>query len=271
MIITGVLPCSINITGTEDITFNLLMKSWRRGTPMPELEGDHTLLIFTPGKKSKLSMSLTVSMQNARSKGFPILTTSLLIVFSSSYGILLAGVWTTPLLIIKTSWRNMEDSDAELPVSMISYGLSMTKDMMRFYWVPMVYYSSRVLETEEDQYLRSKIRLWGWLQYCTMIPTLTKKGGWDIPVDLEEYLDQGNILSILPSNHLNLRWLWDHFKLQVGVQCWCRTNPEVRSKPSGHLEPQATHVHKGQRILGMFAAVSSCHGSRLYLPTSIWE
>ena len=56
-------------------------------------------------------------------------------------------------------------------------------------------------ETGEDQNLWSRIRLWGWSQYCTAILTLTKKGGWDIPVSLEECLDQGNILSILPSNH----------------------------------------------------------------------
>ena len=64
---------------------------------MPELEDDQTLLICTPGKKSKLSTSLTISMQNAISKGLPMLVISLLIVFLSSYGKLLAGAWTTPL------------------------------------------------------------------------------------------------------------------------------------------------------------------------------
>ena len=88
---------------TGDITFNLHMKSRGGGTPMPELKDDQTLLICTPGKKSKLSTSLTVSMQNTISKGLPMLMTSLPIVFSSSYGKLLAGAWTTPLLTFKTN------------------------------------------------------------------------------------------------------------------------------------------------------------------------
>ena len=70
---------------------------------MPEQEDDQTLLICTPGKKSKLSTFLTVSMPNAVSKGLLMLMTSLLIVFSSSYGKLLAGAQTTPLLIFETN------------------------------------------------------------------------------------------------------------------------------------------------------------------------
>ena len=64
---------------------------------MPELEDDQTLLICTPEKKLKLSTSLTVSMQNAVSKGLLMLMTSLPTVFLSSYGKLLA------LLIFKTN------------------------------------------------------------------------------------------------------------------------------------------------------------------------
>ena len=58
---------------------------------MPKLEDDQTLLICTPGKKLKLSMSLIVSMQNAMSKGLLMLMTSLPTVFWSSYGKLLSG------------------------------------------------------------------------------------------------------------------------------------------------------------------------------------
>ena len=119
---------------------------------MPELKDDQTLLICTPGKKSRLSTSLTVSMQNSMSKGLPMLTTFLVIVFSSSHGKLLEGAQTTPLLIIETHWRNMEDSNAELPVSMISYEISTTKNMRRFCQLPMVYYSAICLqEMEGDQ------------------------------------------------------------------------------------------------------------------------
>ena len=73
----------------------------------------------------------------------------------------------------------------------------------------------------------------------------------------------------LQLSKLSLRWLCDHCQLQVVVQWWCRTNPEARSEPSSHPEPQATHAH--QRIRKIFPAVSSCHGSRLYLPTSTQE
>ena len=70
---------------------------------MPELEDDQTLLICMPGKKLELSMSLTVSMQNAIFKGLLMLMTSLLIVFLSSYGKLFAGAWITQLLTFETS------------------------------------------------------------------------------------------------------------------------------------------------------------------------
>ena len=103
MVITGALPCSINTMDTGDIAFDLHIKTSGGGTPMPELEDHQTFLICTPGKNSKLGTSLTVSMPNAISKGLPMLTASLLIVFSSSYGKLLAGAQTTPLLIFKTN------------------------------------------------------------------------------------------------------------------------------------------------------------------------
>ena len=127
---------------------------------MQELEDDQTLLICTPGKKSKLSTSLTVFMQNAISKGLPMLMISLPTVFLSSYGKLLAGAWTTLLLIFETNGRNMEDFDTEPPALMTSYGLLMTKDMTSFGQLPMGYCFAICLhETREDQNLQSRLRL----------------------------------------------------------------------------------------------------------------
>ena len=56
---------------------------------MPELGGNWTLWTCTPGRRLRLSTSLTASMLNARSNRPLMLITSLPTVFSSSYGRLL--------------------------------------------------------------------------------------------------------------------------------------------------------------------------------------
>ena len=164
----------------------------------------------------------------------------------------------------------MVDSNAGLPVSMISYGPSMIRSMMRFSRSPIVYYSIICLqETGEDPVpsIQDKIVRMIAILHSDTYPNMVSWPGYScIPRRVfgpREYLVDPPIQPTRP------RVTSKPVPAAGGGSRLAQDQPRSEFGTFSHPEPQATCVHPGPGTLKVPRSVSSCRGSKLYLLISM--